>query len=301
MADIPIYALLSLPLVGAFAMFTLGVVAIYQASRVLNLAHGAMAMLPAYLTFELSARGMPLPVALLAGVVGGGVLGVIVERFFVRPLRRQSATAQTVATVAVLGLLVSLTAKVWGTTPRVAVNVFPDRGWIVGGSLLRYGQMGLFVTALVASAGFFLLFRYTSFGLAMRAAAQNRLAASLAGIDADLTTSLAWALGGSLAALAGILLAPITTLHPYSLTLLVLPAFVAALIGGLESFPGALIGASVVGLVQGMVPVLDLLPGTGNFFRQVGAPQIVLGVLAFTVMYLRGERFTSTQSRAEVL
>jgi branched-subunit amino acid ABC-type transport system permease component len=299
-SQIPIYALLSLPLVAAFAMFTLGVVAIYQASRVLNLAHGAMAMVPSFVVFELSRRGLPLLVSLLLGVLSGALIGVAVERFFVRPLRRQSATAQTVATVAVLGLLVSLTAKAWGTTPRIAINVFPAGGIEVSGSLLRYGQIGLFGVAIVTTVGFFGLFRYTSFGLAMRAAAQNRLAASLAGIDPDLTTSLAWALGGALAGLAGILLAPVTTLHPYSLTLLVLPAFVAALIGGLESFPGALVGAAIVGLAEGMVPVLGLIPGIGDFFRQVGAPQVVLATLAFVVMYLRGQRFTSTQVRTEL-
>jgi sulfate-transporting ATPase len=299
-SQVPIYALLSLPLVGAFAMFTLGVVAIYKASRVLNLAHGAMAMLPAYVTFELSQRGLPVPFALLLGVASGALLGVAVERFFVRALRGQTATAQTVATVAVVGLIVSITAKLWGTTPRVAVNVFPDRGFQISGSLIRYGQIGLFVVAVVASAGFFALFRFTSFGLAMRAAAQNRLAASLAGINPDLTTSLAWALGGALAATAGILLAAVTTLHPYSLTLLVLPAFVAALIGGLESFPGALLGAAIVGFAQGMVPVLGLVPAVGEFFQQVGAPQVVVAVVAFVVMFLRGQRFMSTQVRTEL-
>jgi branched-chain amino acid transport system permease protein len=299
-SEAPIYALLSLPLVAAFAMFTLGVVAIYQASRVLNLAHGAMAMVPSFVVFELSKRGLPVPVALVLGVASGALIGIAVERFFVRPLRRQSATAQTVATVAVLGLLVSFTAKFWGTTPRLGVNVFPTGGILVSGSLLRYGQIGLFGVALLSTGAFFALFRYTSFGLAMRAAAQNRLAASLAGINPDLTTSLAWALGGALAGLAGILLAPVTTLHPYSLTLLVLPAFVAALIGGLESLPGALLGAAIVGLVEGMVPVLGLIPGIGHFFGQVGAPQVVLAALAFTVMYLRGQRFTSTQVRTEL-
>jgi branched-subunit amino acid ABC-type transport system permease component len=182
------------------------------------------------------------------------------------------------------------------------VNVFPDRGVNIASSFLRFGQIGLFGVALVVSAAFFGVFRYTSFGLAMRAAAQNRLAASLAGIDADLTTSLAWALAGALAGLAGILLAAVTTLHPYSLTLLVLPAFVAALLGGLESFPGAIIGAGVVGLVQGMAPpLLGLAPGIGDFFKQVGAAQVVLAVVAFTVMYVRGEKFTSTQTRTEAL
>jgi branched-subunit amino acid ABC-type transport system permease component len=298
MSQVPIYFLLSLPLVGAFAMFSLGVVAIYQASRVLNLAHGAMAMVPVYVVFELNERGAPLAVALVIGVASGAALGVVVERVFIRTLRGQSPTAQTVGTVAALGVLVSLTAKIFGTTPRVAVSVFPEGGLRVGASLLRYGHIGLFLIALASSAAFFALFRFTDLGLAMRAAAQNRRAAALMGVDADRTTAAAWAIGGSLAALGGILLAPVTTLHPYSLTLIVLPAFVAALMGGLDSFTGALVGASIVGLAQGMVPAIGLVPGIGDFATQVGAPQVVVGLVAFTIMYLRGERFTGSDVRA---
>jgi branched-subunit amino acid ABC-type transport system permease component len=298
-SQVPIYFLLSIPLAGAFAMFALGVVAIYQASRVLNLAHGAMAMVPVYVLYELSKAGVPLALALPVAVVSGAVLGVAVERVFIRTLRGQSPTAQTVGTVAALGVLVSFSAKIFGTTPRVAVNVFPDGGIHVGASLLRYGHIGLTFVAVAASAAFFALFRYTDLGLAMRAAAQNRRAAALMGVDADLTTAAAWAIGGTLAGLGGILLAAVTTLHPYSLTLIVLPAFVAALIGGLESFTGALVGASIVGLAQGMVPAIGLVPGVGRFATQVGAAQVVVGLVAFVVMYLRGERFTGSDVRAE--
>jgi branched-subunit amino acid ABC-type transport system permease component len=299
MDQVPIYLLLSIPLVGAFAMFSLGVVTIYQASRVLNLAHGAMAMVPVYVLFELSKHGVPLLLALPIGIASGGVLGVVVERVFIRTLRGQSATAQTVGTVAALGVLVAFSAKIFGTTPRVAVNVFPEGGLHIGASLLRYGHIGLTVVAVIASAGFFALFRYTDLGLAMRAAAQNRRAAALMGVDADLTTAAAWAIGGTLAGLGGILLAPVTTLHPYSLTLIVLPAFVAALMGGLESFSGAMVGAAIVGLAQGMVPAIGLVPGIGQFASQVGAAQVVVGLVAFTVMYLRGERFSGSDVRAE--
>ena len=298
MSQVPVYFLLSLPLVGAFAMFALGVVAIHQASRVLNLAHGAMAMVPAYVVFELSQHGVPLLLTLPIGVASGALLGIAVERIFIRVLRGHGPTAQTVGTVAALGVLVSLTAKTLGTTPRVAVNVFPDGGIHVGYSLLRYGQIGLFFVAGIVSLGFFALFRYTDIGLAMRAAAQNRRAAALMGVNADLTTAAAWAVGGGLAGLGGILLAPVTTLHPYSLTLIVLPAFVAALIGGLDSFTGAMVGAVVVGLAEGMVPAVGLIPGLARFTSQVGAPQVAVGLVAFTVMYLRGERFSASDVRA---
>jgi sulfate-transporting ATPase len=300
MADVPVYFLLSLPLVGAFAMFALGIVVIHQASRVLNLAHGAMAMAPAFVLFELSQRGIPVVLALPLAVASGSLIGLGVERVFVRVLRRQSATAQTVGTVAVFGLLVAVTAKVWGTTPRTAVLLFPEGGIRVGASLLRYGQIGLFVVAIVGSAVFFVFFRSTDFGLAMRAAAQNRRAASLMGVNPDFTAGTAWVIGGALAGLAGIMLAAVTTLHPYNLSLLVLPGFVAALIGGLDDLRGALVGSLIVGLAQGMVPAMGLVPGVGDFAQQVGAPQLVLAVIAFVVMYLRGERFTGVDVRAGI-
>jgi sulfate-transporting ATPase len=296
LSQVPVYLLLSLPLVGAFAMFALGIVVIFQSSRVLNLAHGAMAMVPPYVLYELSQHGVPLPIGFVAAIAAGACIGAAVERVFVRGLRRQGPTGQTVGTVAALGVLVSLAVKVWGTTPRRGVGIFPAGGVHVGASLLSYGQIGLFAVALVAAAGLFALFTFTDLGLAMRVAADNRRAAALMGMDPDRTTTVAWMLGGALAALAGVLLAAITTLHPYNLSLLVLPGFVAALIGGLGSLPGALIGASVVGLAQGMVPAIGLVPGIGGFARQLGAPQLVLTIVAFVVMFLRGTRFSGTDT-----
>src|SRR5688500_7728513 len=113
MVDVLIYLLLTLPLVGTYAMLALGIVVIFRASKVLNLAHGAMAMAPAYLVYSLSQAGVPVPLALVLGVASGALLGAATERFFVRPLRRQGPTAQTVGTVAVFGLIVSVVAKVY--------------------------------------------------------------------------------------------------------------------------------------------------------------------------------------------
>src|SRR5438270_4621332 len=92
---------LAVPLVAAYALFALGIVLIYRASRVLNLAHGVMAMLPAYVVAELRHHGMPMPVAMVAGIASGALLGAAVETIFVRRLRRISEAAQTVGTVAV--------------------------------------------------------------------------------------------------------------------------------------------------------------------------------------------------------
>lgn len=285
--------ILALPLVGAYALFALGIVVIYNASRVLNLAHGAIATLPAYVAYSLAPHIGPLP-AVVAGVLSGGVLGVIVERFVVRRLRAVSQTAQTVGTVAVFGLIVALMGKIWGTGLLQAVEVVPHKIFHVGHALLFSDDLALIVVAVVATAGFFALFKFTSLGLAMRLAADNRRAAALMGIDPERTTSAAWLIGGLFAGLGGVLLAAATGLHPYILPLQMLPAFVAALIGGMDSAVGALVGSIVVGLAIGIVPSL------GTIGRQVGAPQLVLTLLAFLIMAMRGRRFQASDVRTSL-
>src|SRR5258705_13647680 len=105
MSRLLVFSFLSIPLIGAYMMFAIGVVVIYRSSRVLNLAHGAMAMVPGYVYYSLTKSGVPAVLALLVGVVAGALLGMAVEFVFVRRLRSQGATAQTVGTVAVTGLL----------------------------------------------------------------------------------------------------------------------------------------------------------------------------------------------------
>jgi branched-chain amino acid transport system permease protein len=282
---------LATPLVGAYAMFALGIVFIHRASKVLNLAHGAMAMFPAYICYALAPHIGVFPATFVA-LTGGGLLGLGVERGVVRRLRSSGSTAQTVGTVAVLGLLIAIAARAWGTTPLRAPSLFPDRGYQVGDALLRLPGIGLFAVAIAVAAGFMALFRYTELGLAMRAAASNRRAAALMGIDPDRTTAVAWAFAGSLAALGGVLLAAATNLHPYILSLEVLPAFVAALIGGLDSERGALGGAAIVGLTIGIVPSL------GGIGESAGMPQLALAVVALLVMARRGQRFSASDVRA---
>ena len=299
MVDLLVYALLSLPLVGAYAILAIGLVVVFRASRVLNLAHGAMAMLPAYVMYDLTRHGVPRVIGVPLSIGTGALLGALTERVFVRPLRRQGPTAQTVGTVAMFGLVVSLVAKHYGTTPIIGPRIFPDGGVHLRGSILFYGDIGLFCTAIAVAAGLLALFRYTDLGLALRGAADNRVAAALVGIDPDRGARTAWLLGGGLAGLAGVLLGGVNNLSPYTLSLQMLPAFVAALIGGLASIPGALVGAACVGLLQGLVPAIGLVHFTRRIAGQLGLSQLVLTLIALTVMYTRGNRYSSSDIRAE--
>jgi sulfate-transporting ATPase len=294
------YLLLSLPLIGAYAMLAIGIVVVFRASRVLNLAHGAMAMLPAYLAYQLNKAGIPALIAVVLAVAAAAGFGAGVERFFVRPLARQGPTAQTVGTVAVYGVTVAVSAQIWGSSSRQSLHLFPAGELKIAGTGVAWGQLGLFVIALVCAAGFVALFRYTEIGLGMRGSAQNQRAAALMGINPNTMARTAWMLGGGLAGLAGILLASVTNLQPYTLSLQMLPAFVAALIGGLENLPGGVWGAFVVGGAQGLVPAFSLVPGLRKWAEQVGMPQLVLTVVAFVAMYVRGGRFSVGDGRASL-
>lgn len=275
---------LSLPLVGAYGIFAIGIVLMYRASRVLNLAHGAMAMVPAYLLYTLSTKvGIPVVFALPLAVISGSILGLVVERIFVRRLRPQGPTAQTVGTVAALTIMVALMARIFGTSALDGVRVFPEGRIQVGVSGIKFGELGLFLVMLGLTAALFVLLQRTDLGLMMRGVAESRLASSLHGVNPDRITEFTWALGGGLAALSGILLAAVTTLDPYRLTLQALPGFIAALIGGLAGLPGALAGAVVVGVVQGLVPI------AGPVGQAQGAPQLFLALVAIIVMASKGK------------
>jgi branched-subunit amino acid ABC-type transport system permease component len=301
MKTLLLYTALSLPLIGAYSLLGLGITVIYQASRVLNLAHGAIAMIGAYTVFQAVRWHVPVGIGVLAGVVVGALTGLLIERVIVRRLRPSGPTTQTVGTVAVLTLSIAVVARAFGSNAVSAPRVLPSGAAHFAGGFVAYNQVGVFPIAMLGAAALFALFRFTDIGLAMRGAAQNRRGAALRGVDPDRTAALAWAMGGALAALAGVLLAGATSLDPYGIALGVLPAFVAALIGGLESMPGVVIGATVIGLIEGVVPVFASAPLIGQVFRAQGAPQLVLGVVALVVMATRGSKLTTGDVRAATL
>ena len=290
-----LFTFLSIPLIGAYIMFALGIVVIYRSSRVLNLAHGAMAMTPAYAYYTFTQIGIPALLALVLAVVFGALLGVGVEAAFVRRLRPQGSTAQTVGTVAVTGLLIALISKVYGTSALQVPAIFPEGQVRLVSANVRYADLGILAVGLLVAAGTLAFFKFTQFGLALRGAAQNRTAATLVGVNPQLAASSAWALGGGLAGLAGVLLAAATNLNPYTLSLEVLPAFVAALLGGLESLVGAIIGAVIAGLVFGLVPLMSNWPVVHRVLGLPGAAQLVLTVMTLGILAFRGSRIAGAE------
>ncbi len=302
MGSLLLYLIASLPLVGAYMLLGMGITVIYQASRVLNLAHGVLAMAGAYAMYQMTRWSVPLPMAVVGGLLAGGALALGVERVLVRRLRPAGPTTQTVGTVAALTLGIALATRVWGSLPVQTPSLFPQTTIHIGGGFVALPLVVIFPIGLIGAALLFALFRYTDIGLAMRGAAQNRRGAALRGVNPDQTAALAWFIGGVFAALIGILLASATALDPFNIALGVLPAFVAALIGGLESMPGVCIGAAIIGITQGLVPWIGVIePRVGSVVQGQGAPQLVLGVLALVVMATRGARLVAGDVRGDTL
>lgn len=294
-----VLAVLGLSFGAGVALLAVGVVAIYRSSRVFNLAQGAMAMLPALVGYQLASgapiefagrwtissplRIRPAWLALVIALAFGTLLGYAVDRFLLRPIRERPVLTQVIMTVGVLVVLIGIGVALWGTFGQSPPSFFPKRRVSLGRlSGLSLDSIGTIAVTAVISLVLFLFFRFTDLGIAMRATAENREAAVLMGVNPDRMSALTWGGGGFLAALAGVLLTPESQVHPYTTTLLSIPAFVAALLGGLTSLPLTVAAAAFIGVIWTVLPQIARdVPFLQNIqgFRELLILVLVLGVL----------------------
>ena len=250
------------------ALLGAGLVAVYRGTRIINFAHGAMAMFATYVFVTLfdhrgaSFLGLHLlepigtfpVVAIIVGVLFGIVLGVLVDVIVMRPLARHSYLVRIIATLGVLYVLQSLALVLFSASSRGVRPIFPNGSPIqIGGVSVSWSQIGIIITAFAIALGLTAFYRFTRFGTAIRAVSNSRDAATLVGIRVDWVTAASWAIGGATGALAGILLAPSLALDSYTLTLLVIQGFAAALTGRLENLNGALAGGIGLGITSALV------------------------------------------------
>ena len=239
--------------VGAlYALVALGFVVIYKATGVINFAQGALLLLGAYFTYAFTDQaGLPFPLAVLLAVVACALVGVAVERVILRRMVGQPVFAVIMIT---LGLTIAFEQIViwrWPGTLNLSDPWGLDRVRI-GDVVIPVVNIWRIGTAAVLLLGFFLFFRYSRLGVAMRATASDQEAALAQGISARRIFALSWAIAAAVAALAGALLASGgRTLEP-SLGIVALVAFPAIILGGLDSTGGAIVGGVVMGVVETM-------------------------------------------------
>ena len=278
-----------LPIAGIFALIATGVVMVYRASRILTLAQGGIAMFTAYILFQLNDENrwdIPLTVSLPIAVLASAALGFIIERFLIRPLRDRPLLTSVIMTVGILALLTGLAGIIWSYDRQPAPSLTPQGALTVWGITMSYSQMFILGVTVVIMFAVVYLFKYTTLGIAMRAVADDRRAALLMGVPADRVSSLTWIIGAVLAGLAGILLSPIVQLHPLILTLLSIPAYAAALFGGLTNLYAMVIGALAIGVVYSEVPSL---PGVRDTDFP-GIRELVIFGSVIVFMYLKGQK-----------
>lgn len=254
---------------GIIALIALGIVVVYRSSRVFNFAHGQMLMLGAFLTWWFAGANedgrellnLPLWAAaiLAVGVMAG--LGFLIERLALRPLTGQPILAIILMTLGLAQFLDGAAAVLFGVQPKSNfpapfspsdVVTIPFPGAFNDVIIVKSALLAAFVLALVAAAGFILFFRLTRTGLAMRAASADHELARSVGINVPRVFGLSWAIAGVVATVGGILLATLTGVS-LSLATVALVAFPAILLGGLESFAGAIVGGLLIGLSQALV------------------------------------------------
>jgi len=269
-----------------YAVAASGLVVTYTTSGVFNFAHGAIGMFMAFLYWELRVhQHWPAPVALVVVLlILSPLLGALIERLLMRRLYAAPMGVSIVVTLALLVMLLGVSESIWPSQElRRLPGFFAGHSVSVSGVHVTYHQLIVLVVAAL-TAGFlrFLMF-HTRTGVTMRAVVDNRDLAGMNGIYPERVAQLSWALGATLAALAGILIAPALTLNHQLLTFLVINGYAAAMLGKLKNLPLTFVGALILGLAQAYVIGYGGGVSLGSF-RLIDAAQVVPTVFLFLVM-----------------
>ena len=292
MAEFIKFAMLGLGAGALYALAAQGVVLIYRGSGVINFAQGALGMVGAYVFFELhysgGGAGQPVPtidqsfwLALCGGVIVSALLGLLVYVLVMRPLRRASPLARLIATLGVLTTLTSIAVLNYGTDPILLPTFYPQGEVDFGqGIVVSIDQFIVLGVAAGLTLLLWVLYRFTRFGLATTAVAENERAAAALGWSPDRIAAVNWAMGAALGGLAGILIIPISfSLQVSTLTNLVLAALAVALVARFTSFPIALLAGVGLGIAKSEL---------NHYVDQIGLAESAPFLLIIVYMVLRG-------------
>jgi sulfate-transporting ATPase len=274
------FAALGLGAGALYALAAIGLVLVYRGSSVVNFAQGAMGMVGAYVYFEAHLQhGVAQAPSVLLGLLASAALGAAFHLVILRQMQGASTLAKIVATLALLVVL--QTAAIWryGAIPEVVPSMLPIRPVGIFGAKIGEDRVYIFCIVIALTAVLWLVYRFTRFGVATTAVAENPRAAAALAVSPNLIAAANWAIGSALGGLAAILLVPITGLGTANLTYLVIPVLAAAVVGRFSSFPMTVLAGLVIGVAQSEVTRYVTSPGWGT-----AVPFIIVAV----VLLLRG-------------
>ncbi len=237
-----------------YGLIALGFVLIYKATETVSFAQGELMMLGAFCGLAcMTFLGFPFWLSVLASIAAMAAFGVFLERLVIRPILGQPAFSVVMLTIGIgyvaRGLITMIPGI--GTETHTLPVPYKDQIWKVGALVLNVEQMVVIASTAVLSGILYLVFSRSKVGLAMQASSQNQLAAYYMGIPVKRLNGLVWGLAAAVAAIAGLLLAPITFVHA-NMGFIGLKAFPAAVVGGFGSLPGAIVGGLVIGIVESL-------------------------------------------------
>jgi branched-chain amino acid transport system permease protein len=273
-----------------YAAVALSLVMIWRATRILNFAQAGMLMFTTFIAWALTNAGASYWVAFFAALAAGLALGAVVERVVIRPVEGAPALNAIIVTLGLLILIEAIAGMIWGGNPKSFPPAFSIQGYEIGGRTVLFSPNDLFTVLVVAGlvAVLAVLFQRTNLGLQMRASAFAPEVARLLGVRVGRMFTAGWALASLTGSLAGLLVAPDVFVAPTNFDPVLVFGFTAAVLGGLESPPGALVGGMVLGLA------LSYVSG------YLGAEVVTLGALAILIAVLMvrpSGLFTPTRER----
>ncbi len=273
-----------------YAAVALALVLIWRATRIINFAQGAMLMITTFIASAVISAGGSYVVAFIVAIVAGLVFGAVVERVLIRPVEGAPPLNAVIVTLGLYTLLIAVAGMIWGTQPRAFPAAFSLRGYKVGSTTLLFAPNDTFivVVVLVVAVLLALLFRGTALGLQMRASAFAPEVARLLGTRVGRMLTLGWALAAVAGSLAGVLVAPSVFLGPNNFDPILISGFVAAVLGGLDSPPGAVIGGVILGLALSYV---------SGYEGSALAPLAALVILVVVLMVRPGGLFSAARER----
>ena len=237
-----------------YAILALAIVLIYRSTSVVNFAQGEMAMLTTFIAWSYINWELPFWGAFFLTLLVAFLLGALIELTIMRPVENAPPLNSIIITLGLFTALSSIALRIWQGQPKAFPSpaVFNGAPLELGPAVISRPNIGVFCMAILIMIAIYLLFSRTKVGLAMRAAAQNRVASELVGIRVGRMLALGWGLSAMVGAAAGMLLAPTIFLSPSMMQGILLFAFAAAVLGGLDSPVGAIVGGLTLGVVQNL-------------------------------------------------
>jgi len=257
-----------------FASLALALVLIYNAMGLVNFAQGEMAMFAAFIAYTLVNRGMSFWIAFPVTMVLAFGAGILIQRVVIKPVERAPVLTLVIITLGLATLVNGVAGFIWGYVPRSFSSPFSPDSVDLGGVFVSYRDLGVIAVSGLVLLGIYLLLQHTTVGLTLRAAAHHPEASRLLGVQVSWMLALGWGLASAVGAVSGMMVAPILLLEPNMMQTIIIYAFAAAVLGGIESPLGAVVGGLTVGVTINLAGAY--IPNAGDLQLAIGLGIIIL-------------------------